>query len=110
MMPPPSAGNHAVQLRGRTNSKQDAKREASTLALQETLKDLLNVKYVSSENRGEAGRRRNISRTIVKYKKKRLEIDEINCRKRAKDVDIKHKEVARAHATHRGNPAHDGRV
>jgi hypothetical protein len=48
----PIAGNRLVWPRGRRKSKYDIKQEASSLTLQESLKELITMEEVSSGKRG----------------------------------------------------------
>jgi hypothetical protein len=64
--------------REKTKSKVDAKRDASTLALQETLKGFLTQKEVSVEKREEMKmqEKEDSLNTFFDIQKKKLEIDE----------------------------------
>jgi hypothetical protein len=93
--PTQSGGTKTPRPRGRTNSKLDAKREASSLAIQETLKELIAEKEVSSDEREERKHkeREDAAKTFYEMQTKRLEIEEINARSRARKLDLKQKEV-----------------
>ena len=91
--------------RGRTNSKLDLKRDATTIALQETLKGFITQKDKTSEKKDERDEkkrreREEVTKAYFLVQTKKLEIEEENAKTRAMEAatrameaDTKRKEV-----------------
>lgn len=91
--------------RGRSNSKLDLKRDATTIALQETLKGFITQKDKTSEKKDERDEkkrreREEVTKAYFLVQTKKLEIEEENARTRAMEAttrameaDTKRKEV-----------------
>lgn len=84
--------------RGKNNSKAELKRDATTLALQETLNGFLSQKDKSSDKKEERREKERLeretsSKLFFELQKKRLEIDEENARARAKEAEARTKEA-----------------
>src|SRR4051812_18977345 len=84
-----------TDVEGTTNTKLDAEREASSLSIQEMLKEMIAEKEVSLEKRDERKRkeREEAAKSFYEIQSKMLEIEEINARSRARELDLKQKEV-----------------
>jgi hypothetical protein len=84
--------------RGKNNSKAEQKRDATTLALQETLSGFLSQKDKTCDKREERREKERLEREAAsklyfELQKKRLDIEEENARTRAAEVEIRGKEA-----------------
>ena len=84
--------NDGKRPRGRTSTKLEAKRDATTLALQETLKGFISQKDKAIEEKKEREEKKRWEReenakNFFDLQKKKLEIDETNARSRAMEAE-----------------------
>ena len=83
--------NDGTRPRGKTSSKMEAKRDARTLALQETLNGFISQKdkAIEEKEREERKRREREENTknFFDLQKKKIEIDETNARSRAMEAE-----------------------
>ena len=88
----PIRPNDGKMPRGRTSTKLEAKRDATTLALQETLKGFISQKDKAIEEKKEREEKKRQEReenakNFFDLQKKKLEIDETNARSRAMEAE-----------------------
>jgi hypothetical protein len=88
-----SATTHELRPRGRNTSKAEAKRDAASQVVVETIKTFLANKEVSTEKRGSTGIKKKAVDSYVVIETKRLAIEEMNARAKAKEADNKQKEL-----------------
>ena len=84
--------------RGKNNSKAELKRDATTLALQETLNGFLTQKDKAADKKEERREKERLeretaSKLFFELQKKRLDIEEENARTRAREADARAKEA-----------------
>jgi hypothetical protein len=98
---PSEGGAYAKRPRGHKASKTDLRREASTIALGNTLKSVFADKEEASAKRDEQRRRdkeehmqsfANIQRRILEFQQRKLDLAEVKERARAKELELKAKE------------------
>lgn len=85
-----STGTASKRPRGRTSSKNDAKREASSQAVMESIKTLLADKSVSTEKRDERKRKEKeeAAKNYYDIQSKKLAIEEINVINKQKELEL----------------------
>ena len=96
-----SSTTRAVRPRGHKSTKADMKRDASAMHLVGTLKDLYAEKEEATDKREER-KRREKEEALKNYydvQKRKLDIDEANARMRAREVELKEKELELIAAT-----------